>query len=537
MPRRSISLQTRITALALVIFGLAGMMGGAILLTRLLSTIQDELGQRAMAVANTIAQVEAVQASVGRPGGAETIQPIAERMRVATDVDYVVVLDMNRVRYSSPLADRIGTTFSGGDEGQSFAQQRYTSQAQGVRGPSVRAFVPIFAPGGVEQVGVAVVGVLEPQLAELLGQVGSDVLLALAVGLGATLVGARFLARGIRQEMFGLEPAEIARLLEERVAVSSSIREGLIAVDRDSRITLVNEQARQMLGVGEEVLGHAVWDVVPTSRLPVVTHTGIAEYDQPMRFGDRLFLASRVPIRVGDEIVGAVATFRDRSEVQRLGEELTSVQQFVRALRASNHEWLNKLHTIAGMIQLRKFDQAKEYIFAATEGQEDAARFLARRFADPRISGLLLGKAARAREVGVELEIDPGCRLTPLSGALGGIDLVGIVGNLVENGIEAAADSPNGEAPRVRCLIEGGADRLKIEVEDTGPGIPIELQPRILEGGVSTKGDERGMGLALVKREVELVGGRIELSSQPGQTRFAISLDQVDEEVTVVGLS
>jgi two-component system sensor histidine kinase DctS len=331
--------------------------------------------------------------------------------------------------------------------------------------------------------------------------------------------------------MFGLEPSEIARLLEERVAVASSIREGLLAIDRDGRITLINEHARQMLGVGPEVLGRAVREVLPNSRLPLVTETGVAEYDQVMRAGDRLLLGSRVPIRVGDEIVGAVATFRDRSEVQRLAEELTSVQQFVKALRASNHEWVNKLHTIAGMIQLRRYDQAKEYIFATTEGQQEAARFLARRFADPRISGLLLGKAARARELGVELEIDQDSRLTPLTGALEGIDLVGIVGNLVENAIEAAAAAPNGES-RVRCLIEGGDDRLRIEVEDNGPGISPELRPRILEGGHSTKGADRGMGLALVRREVELVGGRLDLATEAGCTQFLVSFDR---EVAVAG--
>lgn len=524
------SLQTRITALALVISGVAGMMGGAILVNRLLSAIQEQQGQLAMAVARTIAQVEDVRSSVGRPDGAAVIQPIAERMRIEARVDYVVVIDMDRVRFSSALPERLGTVFEGGDEGPALAQQAYLSRAAGVRGPSVRAFVPILSPDGLEQVGVAVVGVLEPQPIELLRAVQSDVLLAFAVGLSTALVGAWILARSIRRQMFGLEPREIARLLEERVAIASSIREGLIAIDREGRITLVNDQARQMLGIGEEVLRRPVWEVIPNSRLPVITETGIAEHDQPMRIGAHLLVANRVPIRVGGEIVGAVATFRYRSDVERLAEELTSVQQFVKALRASNHEWLNKLHTIAGLLQLGRYERAKEYIFAETEGQQEAARFIARNFADARISGLLLGKVARARELGVELRIDDESRLTALNGALKGIDVVGIAGNLLENAIEAAASTRDGTKPLVRCRIRGGGHRLTIDVVDNGPGIPDELLPGILAGELSTKGAGRGMGLALVRREVDLVGGRLAVDSRPGSTRFSVVLD---EEVSV----
>lgn len=524
------TLQMRITALALLIFGVAGMMGGAILVGRLLGAIQEQQGQLAMAVARTIAQVEDVRSNVGRPGGAAVIQPIAERMRIEARVDYVVVIDMDRIRFSSALTDRLGTVFEGGDEGPALAQQAYLSHAAGVRGPSARAFVPILSPDGLEQVGVAVVGVLEPQPLELFRAVQSDVLLAFAVGLTTALVGAWILARSIRRQMFGLEPREIARLLEERVAVASSIREGLIAIDRDGRITLVNDQARRMLGIGEEVLQRPVREVIPNSRLPVITETGVAEHDQPMRIGDHLLVANRVPIRVGGQIVGAVATFRYRSEVERLAEELTSVQQFVRALRAANHEWLNKLHTIAGMLQLGRYERAKEYIFAETEGQQEAARFIARNFADARISGLLIGKVARARELGVELRIDGESRLGTLKGALKGIDLVGIAGNLLENAIEAAASTRDGRQPLVRCLIKGGGHRLAIEVVDNGPGIADDVLPRVLAGGLSTKGAGRGMGLALVRREVDLVGGTLKVDREPGSTRFSVV---VDEEVGV----
>jgi two-component system sensor histidine kinase DctS len=480
-----------------------------------------------MAVARAVAQVESVKENLGRPGGAPVIQATVERMRLAASVDYITVFDMNRIRIAHPLPERIGTRFEGGDEGPSLSQQAYISRAQGVNGPSVRAFVPVLAPDGSEQVGVVVVGLLVPSPWDLLATYHYQLLLMLVAGIGTAILGARILAAHVKKQMFNLEPPEIAQLLTERVALFSALGEGLIAVDRHGRITVINEEAQRIVGTGPDAVGKNVLDVIPHSLLPETIATGRAEYDQQMLLGRTIVVVNRVPVRIGDEIVGAVATFRDRTEVTRLAEELTGVTRFVEALRAQNHESMNKLHTIAGLIELRKYNQALEYIFAVTERQQEMSQFLARRIKDYRVSGLLLGKVIRGREMGVDLVIDPQSRLEAVPPPLAEGDLVLILGNLIENAMEALAATA-GER-RVECLIRSDARRLTIRVTDNGPGIPPDLQTQVFTQGFSTKGEHRGLGLALVTQMVSFAGGQLTLSSKPGETTFTIHVETREE--------
>jgi two-component system sensor histidine kinase DctS len=486
----------------------------------LLDVMEAELGRRAMSVARTVAQVEEVRQNLGHAKGAQVIQPAMERMRLATGVEYIVTFDMNRIRYSHPLPALIGTRFEGGDEGPSLSQQAYVSRATGVNGNSVRAFAPVLAPDGSGQVGVVVVGIMDPTLPALIKGYASRLPLGLVGGLIVAVLGAWLLADHIKRQLFGLEPVEIAHSLEERVAIVSALSEGLIAVAADGTVTVVNDEARRILGAEDDVVGRNILDVIPNSHFPETVQSGKAQYNQQMLVGRTLVVTNRVPIRIKDKIVGAVATFRDRTEVHRLAEELTGVTRFVDGLRAQNHESLNKLHTIAGLIQLKKYKEALDYIFDTTEQQQEVVRFLMRRVKDYRVSGLLLGKVIRGRELGIDLTFDPDTRLDGVPAPLDTSDLVLLLGNLIENAMEALAGCPDGRS--VRCLLRSSEELLEIEVADNGPGVPPELQEAIFRQGVSTKGEQRGLGLALVRELVTFAGGEVSLSSEPGHTVFTI---------------
>ncbi|MCL5046404.1 MAG: sensor histidine kinase [Actinobacteria bacterium] len=515
------------TKMALLVFGLvlvAIVIGGSMLIENIHSAIEKELGQRAMSIARTVAQLGEIKASLGRPGGEKVIQPIAERIRLATDVDYIVVFDMKRVRYSHPVQNRIGTPFEGGDEGPSLAEQAYISRARGVLGPSVRAFVPVMSEDGKEQVGVVVVGLLTPTFARLLRDIRLDLYLSLIAGVAVGLIGAWLLAAHIKRQMFNLEPLEIARLHEERTAVFNAIGEGIVAVDRHNRITIINDEAQRIIGAGQEVVGEDIHAVIKDTRLPQTVERDQPEYNRQMVLGGTIVLANRVPIRIKNQVAGAVAIFRDKTEVNRLAEELTGVKRFVEALRAQNHEHLNKLHTIAGLIQLKKYDEAVDFIFSLTEERQEFTRFLIRNFADYHVSGLLLGKSSRAKELGVDLTIDRSSRLKGLPAAIDSYDLVVILGNLLENAMDAVETVRLGRR-EVYCLVRGDAAGIRIVVRDNGPGIPPEILDRIFEPGFTTKGEaNRGIGLALVKGLVEGAGGEIKVetstagSGGPGTT-------------------
>lgn len=524
----SLSLRTQIALLAAGLVLLSVAAGTVTLLFSTRVAVERELGRRALHIARTMAEIDEVKDYVAREGGDRVIQPIAERVRIANDVEYVVVLDMQRHRLSHPVLARIGTRFEGGDEGPAFAQETYTSAARGIAGDSIRAFTPIMVDD--QQVGVVVVGLMLPPFsaiwADVQWRIVGLVLVATAVGLvGALLLGGR-----IRRQLLGLEPREIAERLQERVAILNALGEGLIAIDARERITVINREAQRILGVGREVIGRPVREVIPNTRLPHTMEVGEPEFNQEMLLGGTVVMTNRVPVRSRGQVIGAVSTFRDRSEISRLAEQLTGVTTFVESLRAQNHEHMNKLHTIAGLIQFRQYDRALDYIFSATEQQQELTRFLARRFGDYHVAGLLLGKVYRARELGVELTIDRKSRLRRLGPPLDGSAVVVMLGNLLENALDAASQAPPGRQ-QVYCSVLDDADGIRFVVHDGGPGIPTGAGDLIWQPGFSTKGaPHSGLGLALVRQHVDAASGSIAMKSGPTGTTFEVWLPPGPEE-------
>lgn len=530
--RKYFNLSTKIAVLSFGTVILSIFIGVFVVVERLSDSMEKEIGMRAMAIARTLAQFEEIQKNVGNPGGSDIIQPIAERTRLATGVEYVVVLDMEGTRYSHPVEERIGNKFTDTDLGPALANNEYISKAQGVLGPSVRAFVPVKVDEGTRQVGVVLVGVLTPTKIDLLKSIQISLYYALGIGMIIGVAGSFYLARRIKSAMLNMEPEEMARLLEERVAVFLSISEGIIAIDSNSRITIVNDEAIRIIGrSGNEITGKHIGDVIPNTRMPEVIDTGQSHLNSEMIINNTIVLAKRVPIKYQGEIIGAVATFQDKTEVNRLAEELTGVKSFVEALRVQNHEYMNKLHTIAGLIQLEKSQQALDYIFDITEEQQELTRIISKNIFDHSIAGLLLGKYARAKELRVDLEIDRASNLSELPPYLETGDMVAVIGNLIENALDAVRQAKQ-ERRRVYFAIFDNPGDLTITVRDWGDGIPEEKRETIFNQGFTTKGSaDRGIGLYLVKQYVELAGGSVAVkNTDEGGAEFNIVIPKQDSD-------
>jgi two-component system, CitB family, sensor histidine kinase DctS len=514
---RQLPLRWRITLLSFGLIALSVLIGGMILIENFSLTLENELGSRALAVARTVAQIEEIQTSLGQPNGYQVIQPIAEKIRLATNVEYIVVLDMERTRYSHPLQDRIGQLFEGDDVRAALADHEYISRAVGILGPSVRAFVPVKVDEGTRQAGVVVVGILTPTIARLLADIRSRLYISLVFALLIGLAGSVYFADNVKRTMHNMEPEEIAQLLEERNAVFQSIEEGIIAIDRDMRITVMNEEARRIAGIQQDPAGQPVKSVIPDSQLLRTVETGLAEHNQERIINGTAILVSRVPIVVNDVIVGAVATFKDKSEIHKLAEELTGVKKFIEALRAQNHEHANKLHTIAGLIQLRQYEDAIDYIFDVTAKQEELTLFLTKNVIDFSVAGLLYGKHTRAKELKIELEIDPKTHLEELPPGMDSSIAVIIIGNLLENAMEAVEGLPANRR-QVSILVRNMPEYFLIRVSDLGCGIKPEYLGEIFKPGFSTKSMvNRGVGLSLVYQHVMNAHGEILVVSEPGQ--------------------
>lgn len=520
------SVRTHIAMLATGLVLLAGAAGTVVVAAYTLNSVEEQLGRRVLHVARTVAEIDDVKRSVGRPGGETIIQPIAERIRQVNTVEYVVVLDMARVRYSHPVPARIGTVFSGGDEGPAFAEHTYVSHAAGMWGRSIRAFVPVMSEDSTHQTGVVVVGIMTPSVISVMADLAPELSVALLVALSVGLVGAWMLGSRIKRQLLGLEPPEIARLLQEREAILNAIGEGVLAIDREQRITVISEEAQRILGCGTEAIGIPVTYLVPHSRLPEILRTGEPEFNKEMLLGATVVFSNRVPVRIKGQIIGAVATFRDRTEVHRLADQLTGVTKFIDSLRAQNHEHMNRLHTIAGLIQFGRHQDAIDYIYSSYEEQQEQTRFLTRRFQDYRVAALLLGKLHRARELNIHLQIDPRSRLRIFPRKTDATSLCIMIGNLLENAMDAVGAVP-GERRQVYCLIRDSERGLRIAVRDSGQGIPPELREKVWRPGFSTKsGEHQGIGLALVQQHVESAGGQVSFATGPEGTTFEIWIPQ-----------
>ncbi len=520
--RIHLKLRTKIALLSFSLVLLSVLLAGVVIVGRTTTAVEQEIGMRAMAIARTVAQHKDVQENLGKIGGEKIIQPIAERIRLATGVEYIVLFDMERRRYSHPLEERIGTTFNDGDEGPSLRKQEYLSQATGILGPSIRAFVPVMTDEGTRQVGVTVVGILTPTLQESLQALRFQLYSSLLAGVVFGILGSFYLAHNIKKNLFSLEPPEIARILKERTAIFQSLGEGVIAIDREGRITIENNEAKRLTGRATNQEGGLLQDENMLSVLKEVMARDETRYNKEFVLHQTLVLANFLPIKVKDKVIGAVMTFQDKTEVNKMAEELTGVKSFIEGLRAQNHEYLNKLHTIAGLIQLGKRQTAIDYIFAVTEEQQEVTQFLSRRIRHPALAGLLMGKYNRAKELKVNLIFDSASHVSELPETFDSGVLIIIVGNLLENALEAVIDRPLQE---VHCFIQQTVHELRISIEDTGPGIPSNLQQKIFDWGFTTKGlDNHGLGLHLVQQAIERTGGMLDVESGDWGTRFFIRL-------------
>lgn len=508
--KKRVRLRTKMLILSFILVLSSVTVSGTNMIINISSAFEEELGERAIAIARTIAQTEDIQNYIGKEGGEEFIQPIAERVRLSTNVDYVVILDMNGIRYSHPSESRIGLKFVGGDEAAAYSELEYISKAEGDLGYAIRAFVPIMDEEGIQQVGVAVVGILSPTFQSLLTKYQNDLFMSLLWGLLIGLVGSWLLANNVKKQTYQLEPYEISRIVEERSTIMETLDIGIIATDEKGSINFMNSLAQSYTGVEHDDF-LTIKDVFPQPIISNRDHLQDGIHNRPLSINKTMYLISIYPIFVQKEFTGDLITLKSRSEAGQLGEELTGVKSLVAALRAQNHEHMNKMHSIAGLIQLDRTEEALELMIDETSHEETIVQFLRDHIKHYAVSGLLLGKRSRGKELGVNVIIDKNSYLNEVVEGFMPGDIVSILGNLIDNAIEACAKRSKRE---VICFIQGTEEFLYIRIKDTGKGMTEKEEKKIFKRGFSTKAKEgRGIGLVLVKEIVEANQGSIHIHS------------------------
>ncbi|WP_099159748.1 ATP-binding protein [Virgibacillus ndiopensis] len=515
-----IRLKIMILSFGIVLFTL--LIGGIILIGNIYQGKENQLGDRGLMTGRIVANLPEIKESVVQSEGWKVINPIVERIRTINQVDYIVVLNMNRIRFSHPIASRLGTISSGKDEGAAFAEHSYVSKAKGEQGTAVRSFVPIMNEE-FEQIGVVIVGNMLPSLLTILSSFQVEIIAIALLTLVFGMIGSYLLARHVKQQTFFMEPYEMARVLKERTTVFQAMHEGVIAVDRDERLVVFNEKAKEILNIEIEVNGEQLETILNDSVVAKQLRKKTAVYNETIRVGEKLIVLNRIPIELENELIGCVVIFQDRTDVTKMAEELTGVKAFVDALRLQNHEHMNKLHTIAGLIQLEENDKALEYVFDTTKNQEEMMKFILDRIKNYSIAGLFISKIRRGEELGIDVWIHNNSRLDRFPLMLNHHDFVMILGNLLENAFDAFADFDR-KNKRIEVYVFQNKEVCTIQVSDNGKGIVDHT--RIFDKGFTTKGgDGSGIGLYLIKQIVTKAGGTIDVQSRLNKgTQFFLQL-------------
>jgi two-component system CitB family sensor kinase len=524
---KNVKLQQRIMIFIVFLTLIIVMQTSILFYYTLSNTIENQLGKRALHIAKTVAETPEIKQAFETERPWEIIQPIAERIRLETDAEYIVVGNKEGIRYSHPLLERLGQKMVGGDNDRALIKgESYTSKAIGTLGPALRGKVPIYdAKGNI--IGIVSVGFLLEDIDQLSTDYGSPIIPIAVIGIIIGILGSIYLSKNIKKLLFGLEPEEIASLYKERNAVIESVREGIIVVDRIGKIILANQTAYEILSLQKKqpVIGSSILEIIPHSTILEVVETGEEQLDRQLKIGGKTIIANRLPVKVGNEVIGVVSSFRLKSEIDQLTEELSQVKQYTEALRAQTHEYNNLLYTLSGLIQLESYDEALELIHKEAAGHQELVKFIMKKIRDPLLAGILLGFYNRAKELKIEFTIDRSSHLQDLKGLIDSSYFVSIVGNLITNAFEAVEHSTDKEK-KVQFFVTDRGQDLVIEVEDNGKGIDGEVSELVFRRGFSTKaGQNRGLGLAKVQELTNQLGGYISIEKGDlGGALFIISI-------------
>lgn len=492
-------------------------------------TTEDSQAEKAKTIAHIVANDSIVIDGLIGKADTSAIQTYTNRILKNTGVQFIVVMDMNGIRKSHPNPQKIGHHFIGGDEGPALKGKEHVSLAEGTLGISMRVFVPVFSETG-EQLGAVAVGISADNVKERVKESRHIIYIGVGVGVLVGIIGAILLARHIKKSLFGLEPHRIAKILEERNTMLQSVKEGIIAVDKEANVTLINNEAKRLFkksGLEEDFIGKDVELYMPNSRIKEILQTGEVQLNEEQNIYGITIVTNRVPLYVKGEIVGAIATFRDKTEIRKLAEELTGIRLYAEALRAQSHEFMNKMHVVLGLTHMKQYEELQKYISGMVSEHQYEIGGVMKRIKSPVFAGFLLGKFSYAREKNIKLIISEDSYMPEMDDESITHELITIVGNLIDNALEAVT---NCEKKQVELEIQYG-DALIITVQDTGKGIPEEEIGALFTKGSSTKGDNRGYGLYLVKESIQRINGEIHMHSLVGKgTTITIEIPKGRDE-------
>lgn len=475
-------------------------------------TFRRTEGRKLLSIAESVAANASVGQTLSAPAAAQDVAPFAENARALSGVSAVVIADRDGRVLTSPDPDAVGRPLPRG-ESTVFDGRAWVGEIDG----DIVAHVPVINDDQ-QLVGYVAAHQAQPSVWQAITESPAEILAMLGIATGLGAAASVWLAWWVKKQTLGLEPVEIVGLVEHREAMLHGIKEGVVGLDQQHRVTLLNDQAAKLLSLTSEAVGRRVDELGLNERLVDVL-TGRAEGANQigLRRG-RVLVMNRMPITRDGTQIGSVVTLRDHTELEQLRDQLDATRTTTETLRAQAHEFSNTLHTIAGLIELGEYDDVKRFVTRVSDARGQLQSEVTGKIRNSAVAALLVAKASQAAEHNVALRLTPDSRLDEVDEHLTA-DLVTVLGNLIDNALEvlrgqAAADQS------IEVDLRTVADEVVVTVRDNGPGVAPEIAQEVFRHGFTTnvaeQDGQRGLGLAITRQTCVRRGGRVDVTNADG---------------------
>nr|MBQ8244140.1 sensor histidine kinase [Oscillospiraceae bacterium] len=479
-----------------------------------LNTLQEKIDNSLSSITASLADSATVRQALSEGRCTEEIMDyLDDLVKYTEDLDIISIADRNSIRVYHVVHDRIGKQFVGGDQDRALAGERYFSDAVGTMGYQHRSFSPVFAEDG-SVLGFVMASTTQDRLEELRSQIAATYLNLLLILTACTLLFSAGLATYLQRTLRGAKPEDLLKTYLTQNDILNSLDEGLVSLDSDGKIRLVNQAATEALGKKDELLlGQSVDQFLRSESGESLLKT--SGKDLPTNRPN--LLINSVHLETSSRWARQVLILKDKSEAFRRAEQLNGTRHIVSALRANNHEFMNKLQVISGLLQMGRAQEALNYISNVSATHAQTITPVMQLIQNANVAALILGKLDNMRELDIHMTLLANSSLPEHSAYLSTRELVTVVGNLLENAIEAVNAVSDDRPRNIVLQVTEQESGLLIMISDSGTGIDPADLPHICDQGFSTKAAEgRGVGMSLIRGIVDRHGGSMEVDSEPG---------------------
>jgi len=495
---------------------------------------EDEIiRQKIYATAKVVANDNRVKEDIKHHRKTLAIQKFANRVMEETGTDFVVITDETFTRYSHPINEFVGKNFSNiEDISSTFHSGDHYSKQSGVLGDGLRFFTAIKDDDG-NNIGVVCVGYTKETVKKQILHSQEKILFGLLIGIVVAITLAIVYNNRLKRILLNYEPEEIAYNYIEKNLISDHVSEGIIAINMNKKVIVKNSSANQILdkaGYSKVKKGEQIPD-----KLFEIFFRDIIEENQTSR--DELIVLNHIEVLVNrnaiyqnGKLYGGVVTLRDQSEMKKLITELSGTEKYNDSLREQSHHFMNKLHVLHGLIEMKSYDEVEKYISYLKDDYHEKIGYISESIKVPAIAGFLLAKVREAKQKNISLLIDSDSRIINKEG-LDELynELLIILGVLIDNSMESIADNEEGKIV-VYLYLNTDENILLCQVYDNGCGISKDILENVFERGYSTKGENRGYGLNAVDTIVKKYNGLIDVESEVSKTKFTIEIPIKEEQ-------